>query len=155
MFSWLFEERDETLDFGDGIFVRFFRAGRVIEDRVDQDSDGLGDAVENEELIRDQKNHRGRAEFVFGRTRHNGLNIVDKFVADEPDGATREARKSGDSDGAILLHHALDDFESVFDGMDIPLSPESHLTPALSPTSWRRGRCALHSESLNNFSVLD
>src|SRR5436305_1571249 len=31
--------------------------------------------------------------------------------------------------------------------MSFPLSPEHHLSPALSPTSWRRGRryCIVHS----------
>ena len=109
----MFEERDETFDLADGVFVGVSGAGGVVDHGVDQHGYGLRDAVEHEQLIRDDEIHRGRSEFVMRRARNNGFDIVDKFVTDETHRAASEARQPRQRDGPILLHNALDDFESV------------------------------------------
>ncbi len=58
MFARLFEQRDEPLDFADGVLVGFRRAGGVVEHGVDQDGDGLRDAIEDEQLVGDEEIHR-------------------------------------------------------------------------------------------------
>ncbi len=116
MFARLFEQRDEPLDFADGIFVGVGRAFRVVENGVDQNRDRLLHAVENQKLVGDEKIHHGRFQFVVRRARHDGFDVVDEFVADEADRAAGEARQSRHGHRAIFFHHALDDFEAVADG---------------------------------------
>ena len=43
----LFQQRDETIDFTQRILVSFRGVGRLIQDRVDQDGDGLRHAIED------------------------------------------------------------------------------------------------------------
>ena len=95
MLAWLFEQRHQPFDFRDGILVDFSRIRRVVEKRVDQNGDGLRHAVENEQLIGDEENHRGRAQFVLGRARHNRLDIMNEFVSDEADRAAGEPWQTG------------------------------------------------------------
>ena len=61
MFARLFEQRDQALDFADGVLVGLGRAGGVVEHGVDQHGDGLGDAVEDEQLVGDEEIHHRRA----------------------------------------------------------------------------------------------
>ena len=95
MFTRLFEQRNQPLDFTDGIFVGFDRACRVVEKCVDQNGDGLRHTIENEQLIGDEKNHRGRAQFILWRTRHNRLDIMNEFISDEANRAAGEPRQTG------------------------------------------------------------
>ena len=44
---------------------------------------------------------------------HDGLDVMDEFVADEADGAAGEAGQAGHGHGAVLLHQALDHFQAV------------------------------------------
>ena len=64
MFAGLFEQRDEAVDFADRIFVGLGRAGGVVQNGVDQDGDGLGHAVENQQLVGDEEIHHRRFQFV-------------------------------------------------------------------------------------------
>src|SRR5262245_23034752 len=48
------------------------------------------------------------------RTRDDRFDIVDEFVADKAYRTPGEPWQSGQRDGTIFLHHALDHFETVF-----------------------------------------
>ena len=74
------------------------------------------DAVENEQLVGDEKIHHGRLQFVMRRARHDGFDVVDEFVADEADRAAGEARQARHGHRAVFFHHALDNFEAVAHG---------------------------------------
>ena len=113
VFARLFEQRNQPLNFANGIFVNLGRICRAIEKGVDQNYDGLRHAVENQQLVGDEKNHRGRMQFVLGWTRHNRFNIMNEFVTDETDRAASETRQTRQQDRAIFFHHALDDFEAI------------------------------------------
>ncbi len=137
-FQRLFEQRDEPIDFPGRVFVSLRRSDAVLDDRVDENGNRLRDAIENEQFIRDQEIHRGRAEFVVRRQRHDRFDVVNEFVADEAHGAASEAWQSRHSDGAEALQHALDDFESI-----------AHAILALLVGLRRDG------ELLDHFAVLD
>ena len=47
------------------------------------------------QLVGDEKIHDGRAQFILRRARHDRLDVVDEFVADETDRAAGEARQAG------------------------------------------------------------
>ena len=113
MFAGLFEQREQALDFFNRAFVGVGRAGAFVNRGIDQHGDGLCDAIEHEQLIRNDEIHRGRFEFIMRRARHGRLYVVNEFVTDETHRPARETRQPRQSDRAILLHHALDDFEAV------------------------------------------
>ena len=48
------------------------------------------------------------------RTRDDGFDIVNEFVADEAHRTAGETRQARQRDRAIFFHHALYDFETVF-----------------------------------------
>ena len=113
MLNRLLEQRDEAVDFAGGVFIRLGRAGGVLEHRVHQNGNGLGDAIEDEQLVGDEEvDHRG-LQIVVRRTRHHRLDVMNEFVADETDRPAGEPRQAGHRDGAILLHHALDRRQAV------------------------------------------
>ena len=91
----LFEQGDQPLDFAHGLFVGLLGAGGVVQDGVDQHGHGLGDAVENEQLVGDEEIHHRRLQFVARRARHDRFDVVDELVADEPDGPAGEPRQAG------------------------------------------------------------
>ena len=109
MFARLFEQGYDPFDFARRVFVGVSRVFRVVQNRVDQDGDGLRHAVKNQQLVGDEKNHRGRAQFVPGRARHDRLDVMNEFVADEANRATGEPRQTGQRHGPVFFHHALDD----------------------------------------------
>ena len=113
VFTGLFEQRNQPFDFGGGILVGFFRAGGIFEDRVHQDSEGLSDAIKDEQLIRNEEIHDRSLEVVMRRARHNGLDVVDKLVPDEANRAAGETRKAWQRDRPILFQDALHDLKAV------------------------------------------
>ena len=113
MFARLFQQRNDAVNLARGIFVGVLRRRRGVENRIDQDRDGLRDTVENQKLIGHEKIHHGRFQFIVQRPRHDGFDVVDEFIADETDRAAGEAWQPGQRDRAILFHDALDDFEAV------------------------------------------
>jgi len=66
-------------------------------------------------LVRDEKIHHRRFQFIVRRARHDGFDVVDEFIADEADRTAGETRQSRHRHRAIFLHHALDHFEAVED----------------------------------------
>ena len=90
----LFEQGDQPVDFADGVLVGLRRAGGVLEHGVDQDGDGLGDAIEDQQLVGDQEIHHRRLQVVVRRARHDRLDVVDELVADETDRAAGEPRQA-------------------------------------------------------------
>jgi hypothetical protein len=84
-------KREQALDFFHRHFVGVGRAGRFVNRGVDEHGDGLRDAIEHQQLIRDDEIHGGRVEFVVRRTRDDGFDVVNEFVADEAHGAAGEA----------------------------------------------------------------
>src|SRR5437867_4249332 len=77
--------------------------------------EGLRVAVEDEQLVGDQKIHSRRAQVVLRRSWHDGFDVVDEFVADETDRAAGEPGQTGQGHGTILFQNALDHFEAVPD----------------------------------------
>ena len=116
VFARLFEQRNQPLNFADGIFVNLGRTRRAIEKGVDQDGDGLRHPVKNQQLVGDEKNHGGRLQFVLGRARHDGFNVVNEFITDKTDGTAGETWQTRQQDRAIFFHHALNDRQTVADG---------------------------------------
>ena len=114
MFTGLFEQCDDSLNFVRRIFVSVFRAVGVINNRVDENRDGLLRAVENQNLVGDEEIHHGRFQFVLRRTRNGRFHVVNKFVADKTNRATGETRQSRRGHRAKFFHHAFDHFKSVF-----------------------------------------
>ena len=113
VFQRLFEQREEAVNFSGGVLVGLGRRGGIVQDRVDQNRDGLLRAVEDEQLVGDEEIERGRAQLVLRRARDDGLDVVDELVADEAHRAAGEAREAGDVHGPVAREHALDDFEAV------------------------------------------
>jgi hypothetical protein len=105
--------RNEPVNFGGGILVSLRRRDAILDDSVDEHGDRLGDAIEDQEFVRDQEIHRGRVEFIVRWARHNGFDVVDELVTDESDGAAGESRQTRNSHRAVTLEDALDDFESI------------------------------------------
>ena len=113
MLGGLFEQGDEPVDFADGVLVRLRRAGGILEHGVDQHRDGLRHPIEDEQLVGDEEIHHRGPQLVVRRTWHHRFDVVNEFVADKTDRPARETRQSGHRDGAIPLHHVLDDRQSV------------------------------------------
>ena len=132
----LFEQRDQPLNFAGGIFVRFFRVGGVFLRGVDQHGEGLGDAVEDQQLVGNEKIHDRRLQLIMGGPGHDRLDIMNEFVADKTDRAAGEARQPRHRHRAIFPHHPLDHFETVL-----------HLL--------RIGRSIRHRELLDDFAVFN
>ena len=93
--AWLFEQRNEPVDFACCVFVGLFGSRRVVNHGVDQDRYRLRDPVKDQQLVGDEEAHDRRLQVVAGWARHDRLNIVDEFVADEPDCPARETRQLG------------------------------------------------------------
>ena len=92
VFAGLFQKRRQSVDLSHRALVCFRGAFGFLDDGVDQQGHRLGDAVENEQFAGDQEIERGRVQVVARRTRHDGLDIVDKFVTDEANRPASEAR---------------------------------------------------------------
>src|SRR5690242_1190112 len=103
MFAGLFEQRDKAFDLANGIFIGLGRGGCVIEDGIDQDSDGLSDAIKNKQLICDEKIHDGSLQIITRWTRNDRLDIVNEFVADETDCPAGETRQPGNGYRTVFL----------------------------------------------------
>ncbi len=134
----MFEQGDEAINLADRIFVGFRGGHTVLDDGIDQHRDGLRHAIEDEQFIRDQEIHRGRAEFIVRRSRHDRLDVVNEFVADETDGAARETRQARHGHRPEALQNALDDLKTV-----------AHAILALLVGFGR------HGELLDDFAVFD
>ncbi len=100
MFAGLFEQRDQPFDFTYGVLVGRFRAGGILQHGVDQHGERLRHAVEDEQLVGDEEIHHRRLQLVLRRARHDRLDIVNEFVADETDGAAGETGQAGRRDTA-------------------------------------------------------
>ena len=96
----------------------------------------MRDAIEDEQLVGNEENHRGRLQGVVRRSRHGRLYVVDELVADEPHGAAGETRQPGDRHGAIFLQHLLDQFE-----------PVAHALPAIG-MRFARNRGLVHHPAI-------
>src|SRR5205807_6999281 len=95
----------------------FFGTGGVFEHGIDEHGDGLRHAVEDEQLVGDEKAHHGGLYFVMRRAGDDGLDVMDEFVADEPDGAAGEPGQTEHGDRAVFFHDALDDGQAVLDAL--------------------------------------
>ena len=113
VFTRLFEQRHEALNFRDGIFVGFFGTGGILKHGVDQDGESLGDSIEDQQLVGDQKIKDGRLQFILRDSRHNGFDIVDEFVANKANRATGEAGQTRHIYRAILIHDPFHDFQAI------------------------------------------
>ena len=75
----------------------------------------MRDPVEDEQLVGNEKIQHRRLQFVARRARHDRLDVVNEFVAEEPDGATGEPRQARHGHHAVFLHFAFDNFEAIAD----------------------------------------
>ena len=116
VFGRLFEQRNQTVDLAHRLLVGFLRVGASIQNRADQDGDGLGHAVENQKLVRDQEIHHRRLQVVPGRARHDRFDVMYKFVADETDRPAGKARQTGQRHGLETPHDLFHHLQPVADG---------------------------------------
>src|SRR5437879_6552817 len=115
MLARLFEQRDKPLDLAGRIFVGFFSVGGVIQDGVYEDSQGLSDPIENQQLIGNQKIHCWRLNFIARGPRNDWLDIINKFVSDKTDSAASESRQTCNADGPIFSHDSFDNVQLIAD----------------------------------------
>src|ERR1700677_1400437 len=104
MLEGLLQQGDDALDFADGIFVGVLGAGRAIENCGDEGGDGLGGAVEDEQFIGDEEIHDRRLQVVARRSGDDRLDVVNKLVTDESDGAAPETGQAGGRGRPIAAH---------------------------------------------------
>ena len=104
----LFQQGNQPLDFARRVLVGLLRAAFPVQRGVDQDGDGLGHAVENQQLVRDEKIHGRRAQVVARRARDDRLDVVYKFIADKADRAAGEAGQAGPGNRLETPHDLFD-----------------------------------------------
>ena len=91
----LLQQGNQPLDFPRRLLISLLRAALPVQHGVDQDGDGLGHAVKNQQLVGDEKIHDRRAQVVARRARDDRFDVVYKFIADKADRAAGKTGQAG------------------------------------------------------------
>jgi hypothetical protein len=114
VFQRLFQQRNQTLNFPGRLLVSFLRRASV-QDGIDQNGDGLGDAIKDQQLVGDEEIQDRRAQIVRGRAGHDRLDVMNKFVADKPQRPAAETRQPRHGHRPVAPHDFFHHLQPVLD----------------------------------------
>src|SRR6266699_394781 len=113
MLAWLFEQRNQPLDLAGRIFIRFLGICGLLQQSIHQHRDRLRDAIEDQQLIRQEKIHYWGLKLIVRWPWHDRLDVMNILIPNETDRSSGETRQSSDRHRAIFLHQPLHYLQTV------------------------------------------